>query len=281
MPRLERRAAHVVGAADLIAGYQVWLAVDRHGSRAYRNAAGAFLGRWPDPAGFADEPLATQVSVTVSQRPFVTYLMVTGRLRPGYDYLARKIGGLLAQAGRGPLAADLASFTAAATDPDYSGHSTRCSAGRIIVRLLIQTGRPLPKCPQATSTNWPPRCADATTRPANPPPGPTTAPSSAQRTACCFTSACSTLHPRTRGNTPACAATTASVPEPLRTLFLDYCTQVATIKGIASHLARFGRFLASYDPRVTDLSMLDRPTIEGWLASLAGERHPDGTAMSI
>ncbi|HVB42576.1 MAG TPA: hypothetical protein VNF47_07685 [Streptosporangiaceae bacterium] len=55
----------------------------------------------------------------------------------------RKLGGLLARARRGPLAADLTRFTAAATDLDYSGHIVRRSAERVVLRLLIQTGRPL------------------------------------------------------------------------------------------------------------------------------------------
>ena len=101
MPRGERRAAHIPGAAELVADYEAWLAVDGRGSLSYRNAAWSFLARWPDPAGFAAETLAVQQSLGVAQRPFVTYLMATRRLRPGYDYLSRKIGGLLAQAGRG------------------------------------------------------------------------------------------------------------------------------------------------------------------------------------
>lgn len=85
MPRIERRAAHVPGAVELVADYEAWLAVDGHGSCSYRNAAWSFLSRWPDPARFADEPLEVQSSLGVAQRPFVTYLMATGRLRPGYD----------------------------------------------------------------------------------------------------------------------------------------------------------------------------------------------------
>ncbi|MGV1050500.1 MAG: integrase, partial [Solirubrobacterales bacterium] len=112
----------MAGAADLVAEYAAWLAVEGRGSVCYRNAAWAFLGRWPDPAGFATEPLTGQLALGASLRPFVTFLMLTGRLRPGYDYLAhRKIGGLLARAGRGRLADDVTTFTAAATDLDYSG----------------------------------------------------------------------------------------------------------------------------------------------------------------
>ncbi len=131
------------GAAELVADYEAWLAVDGHGSLSYRNAVWSFLARWPDPAGFADEPLEVQQSLGVAQRPFVTYLMATGRLRPGYGYLTRKIGGLLTQAGRGPLAGEITTFTTAATELDYSRHTVRCVTERVIVRLLIQTGRPL------------------------------------------------------------------------------------------------------------------------------------------
>ena len=144
MAGAERRAAAVPGAAALVADYTGWLAGDGRGSRCYRDAAWAFLGRWPDPAAFAAEPLEAQLAVSTAQRPFLTYLMLHGRCRPGYPYLAhRKIGGLLAAAGRSPLAADLATFTAAATDLDYSGHIVKRAAERVVVRLLIQTGRPL------------------------------------------------------------------------------------------------------------------------------------------
>ena len=98
------------GAAELVAGYEAWLAVDGHGSTSYRNAAWSFLARWPDPAAFADETLAVQESLGVAQRPFVTYLMATCRLHPGYDYLTRKIGGLLTLASRGPLAGDISAL---------------------------------------------------------------------------------------------------------------------------------------------------------------------------
>ena len=60
--------------------------------------------------------------------------MLHGRCRPGFDYLAhRKIGGLLAAAGRSPLAGDLARFTAAATDLDYSDQSIKRAAERVVV----------------------------------------------------------------------------------------------------------------------------------------------------
>jgi len=140
----KRRAAAVPRATELVAEYEQWLAADGRGSACYRNAAWAFLGHWPRPTDFAAEPLEEQLALSDSQRPFLTFLMLTGRCQPSYDYLAsRKIGGLLAQATRSPLAADVTTFTTAATDLDYGGHVVKRAAERVAVRLLIGTGRPL------------------------------------------------------------------------------------------------------------------------------------------
>jgi len=289
VPGPERRAAAVAGAAELVADYEKWLAVDGRGSPCYRNAAWAFLARWPQPAGFAAEPLDRQLGLGGSQRPFVTFLMVTGRCRPGYDYLAsRKIGGLLAQAGRGPLAADVTAFTAAATDLDYSAHIVKRAAERVVVRLLIATGRPLRELTASDLAEL----ASAFRRHAQAQ-GNT---SSWANDRVLITTAHRVLFhlgvlndpppdPRRR---PGLSGHYSGVPDPLRTLLLDYCAQAGatraptTMKAIASHLAGFGRFLAACDPQVTDLSLLDRRShIEPWLTVLADARHDDGTAISV
>jgi integrase len=289
VPRLERRAAQVPGAAELVADYQGWLAADGRGSACYVNAAWAFLGRWPDPAGFAAEPLDVQQSLGVAQRPFVTFLMLTGRLRPGYDYLAhRKIGGLLTQARRSRFAGDVARFATAATDLDYGGHIVKRAAERVVVRLLIQAGRPLHELTIAdldelaaalrhrgeakgNRSNW---VNDRSLVYA------------AHRVL--FHLGVLDAPPADPRRRPGLAGHYSGVPKPLREVLLAYCTQAAatrapaTMKAIASNLAGFGRFLARLDPAVTDLATLDRRThIEPWLAALATAHHPDGTAMSV
>lgn len=287
MPRLERRAAQVPGAADLVADYEAWLAVDGHGSVSYRNAAWSFLARWPDPSRFAEEPLAAQQSLGVAQRPFVTYLMATGRLRPGYDYLTRKIGGLLAQAGRGPVAGEITTFTTAATELDYSAHTVRCVTERVIVRLLIQTGRPLAQLNAADLDQL--AAAMRRRSQANGKPAAWTADRAMISTAHRVLFHVGILDdppvdPRCR---PGLHGRCRGVDEPLRTMFLDYCTQAAatrasaTVKAIAGHLANFGRFLTDCDPPVTDLALLDRSTVEAWLAALAAARLREGNPMSI
>jgi integrase len=289
VPGPDRRAARAPGAADLVADYERWLAADGRGSACYVNAAWAFLAHWPDPAAFAAEPLARQLALVASQRPFVTFLMLTGRLRPGYDYLAhRKIGGLLVQARRGVFAGDIARFATAATDLDYGGHIVKRTTERVVLRLLIQTGRPLDELVVADVDEL----AGAFRRRAE---AKGNRSSWVNDRSLVYAAHRVLFHlgvldtpPEDPRRRPGLVGHYSGVDEPLRTLFLDYCDQAAatrapaTVKAIASHLAGFGRFLASLDPPVTDLAVLDRRThIEAWLAALGTAQHDDGTAMSV
>src|SRR5271166_61759 len=266
VPGPDRRAARAPGAADLVADYERWLAAEGRGSACYVNAAWAFLGHWPDPAAFAAEPLARQLALVASQRPFVTFLMLTGRLRPGYDYLAhRKIGGLLVQARRGVFAGDIARFATAATDLDYGGHIVKRASERVVLRVLIQTGRPLDEVVVADVDELAAafrRCAEAKGNRS----------SWVNDRSLVYAAHRVLFHlgvldtpPEDPRRRPGLAGHYGGVDEPLRSLFLDYCDQAAatrapaTVKAIASHLAGFGRFLAS----------------------LAAAHHPDDTAMSV
>jgi integrase len=273
----------------LVAEFESWLAADGRGSRCYRDAAWAFLGRWNDPAAFAAEPLQRQLALLAPQRAFVTFLMLTGRLRPGYDFLAhRKLGGLLARGRRGPFAADLTRFTTAATDLDYSGHIVKRSAERVALRLLIQTGRRLHELRIGDLDELAAACRRS---------GETKGNHSGWRSDRELVFATHQVlfhlgifdtppdHPLRRDGLDGYCS---KVPEPLRTLFLDYCAQAAatraptTVKSIAGHLGAFGRFLASLDPPVTDLASLDRHAhIEPWLAALAQARRADGVPISV
>ncbi len=273
------------GAARLVTDYEHWLAQDGHGSLSYRNAAWSFLARWPDLAAFAYEPLEVQEGLGVAQRPFVTYLMATGRLRPGYDYLTCKIVGLLAHTGRGPMAGEVAEFTAAATDLDYSPRTVRCAAERVIVRLLIQTGRPL----RNLTVDDLDQLAAAMRRRADGRPAAWAADramiGTAQRVL--FHLGIIDTRPADPRSRPGPEGLLIGVPDPLRTVLADYCTQAAathapaTVKAIAGHLGAFARFLTACDPPVTDLARLDRSTMETWLAALAATRCRGGGPMSV
>ena len=213
--------------------------------------------------------------------------MLTGRLRPGYDYLAhRKIGGLLAQAGRSPLAGDVTRFAAGATDLDYGGHVIKRVTERVIIRILIQTGKSLDQLGAADLDHLVAAMRRYGTVKGN-------RTGWANDRGLVLTGHRVLFHlgvlpapPEDPRRRPGRAGHYSGVPESLRGVFLAYCAQRAatharsTVKGTASHLAGFGRFLASLDPPLVDLRELDRATIEAWLSSLAGPRA-DGTVSSI
>jgi site-specific recombinase XerD len=198
------------------------------------------------------------------------------------------LGGLLARGRRGPFAADLTRFTTAATDLDYSGHIVKRSAERVALRLLIQTGRRLHELRIGDLDELAAACRRS---------GETKGNHSGWRSDRELVFATHQVlfhlgifdtppdHPLRRDGLDGYCS---KVPEPLRTLFLDYCAQAAatraptTVKSIAGHLGAFGRFLASLDPPVTDLASLDRHAhIEPWLAALAQARRADGVPISV
>src|SRR5204863_518920 len=75
-------------------------------------------------------------------RPFITFLMVTRRLRPGWDYLtARKLSSFWRELDGSVLQPDLDQFMAMARQLGFTDRVASAVASQIIARLLIQTGR--------------------------------------------------------------------------------------------------------------------------------------------
>ena len=108
------------------------------------SAARTFLRRWPDPQRWAGEPLEARLTVSHPTRSFVTFLMLAGHLRPGYDYLIRrKLAVFWRHLPPGPLAEDLARFLGAAQELGFTERTRSAAASQVIGRLLIQTGRRL------------------------------------------------------------------------------------------------------------------------------------------
>jgi integrase len=108
------------------------------------SAARTFLRRWPDPQAWAGEPVEARLTVSHPTRSFVTFLMLAGHLRPGYDYLIRrKLAVFWRHLPPGPLAEDLARFLGAAQELGFTERTRSAAASQVIGRLLIQTGRRL------------------------------------------------------------------------------------------------------------------------------------------
>jgi len=131
-------------AGALYAGYLDWLQGRGAGNHSFFVGAKNFLRRFPDPQAFAAEPLRARLAEGGNVRPLLTYLMLHGHLRPGYDYLLeRKLHSVLREAPASPVGPDLARFTAAAERIGYSPRARAGMASEVAARLLIQTGRPL------------------------------------------------------------------------------------------------------------------------------------------
>lgn len=129
---------------DLLGGYLAALAARGAGNRSFHGAARAFLARWPDPQAWAEQPLSVRLSAGSAVRPLLNHLMVTGLLRPGYDWLLeRKLPALPREAAASPLTLDLDRFLSAATELGYTRKVAAGLASQVAVRLLIQTGRRL------------------------------------------------------------------------------------------------------------------------------------------
>lgn len=130
--------------ADLLTDYDAHCTRLGLTSRNLRSAARTFLRCWPDPQQWAGEPLQTRLSASHTTRCFVTFLMLAGHLRPGYDYLiCRKLSVFWRHMPPGLLAQDLARFLGAAEELGFTERTRSASASQVIGRLLIQTGRRL------------------------------------------------------------------------------------------------------------------------------------------
>src|SRR6202042_3814546 len=125
----------------LLAAYREHLKRTGRGNASYWRAARDFFSRWPDPAMWAAEPLDLRLSASSAHRPLITFLMLHGHLRPGYDYLLeRKISSLWRELDACPLGADLARFRESAAGLGFSDRVRTAAASQVPARLLIQTG---------------------------------------------------------------------------------------------------------------------------------------------
>ena len=258
---------------DLANQYAAQLSCTGMARTAYLAAARQFLLRWPDPQGWAAEPLGRRLAASSHLRPFLLFLMLQGYLHPGYDYLvSRKLVNFWREAAGSPLWPDLERFCQAAQAIGYSSGMAVRVASQSVGRMLIQTGRHLEGLALADFQELAGACAerDSTAggwRHYH------AALSAAQRVLF-HLGVVEELpppweHPKSFEERMSC------VHPQLQASFVAYLERKSgtcnakTVTGLATRLAHFGQFLGQADPSLTSLRALDRRRhIEPYLNSL-------------
>jgi integrase len=259
----------------LLAGYRRHLDRTGRGNASYWQAARVFFSRWPDPAMWAAEPLETRLSAGPATRPLITFLLLHGHLRPGYDYLLeRKFSTLWRELEGSPLAGDLARFLDAAQQLGFSERHRVATASQATARLLIQAGRSMDDLTTADLDEFAAACRDREQRTGDsqhhyamalqhaqrvlfhlqvlpePPPRP---------------GGQASLPGRMAGITPGIADALVAYLE----LKKATCTP-RTVSSLATRVMHFGRFLTETDPSLTTLARLGRQRhIEPYLTSVS------------
>ena len=271
--------------AELFAAFCAHLKATGRRHVFYQDAARRFLVRWPGIAAWASRPLADRLGGDVHQRPFVMFLMLHGHLHPGYDFLLarRKLPSLWREMPLSPMTADVERFTSAAGELGFTGHGAAGIASQVIVRLLIQTGRPLGELRAEDFTEFAAACQERE-----------------RRSGIGWRHYCGAIHaarqvlfhlgvldsppPSTlRQLRQSFEQRMADVPATLRPSFVAYLDRLTatharqTVTGTATRLAHFGRHLAAVDPGITSLAQLERQRhIETYLTAVAGARSSRG-----
>jgi integrase len=269
--------------AALLDAYQAHLERSGRGNSAYASAARTFLARWPKPQAWAALPLAERLGAGKQTRPLVTFLMVAGHLRPGYDYLVcRKFSSIWREVTQSRLGADLDRFMDAAAELGFSQRVATAVASHVVARLLIQAGRGLGELQAADLAELAAACRQRGKG---------------------WRSYRSALHstrrilfhlgildqpPPPHHVRDPLEARMAGVAAPLRARFVAYLErkQVTckphTVSGIATRLAHFGGFLAEVDPALGSLGELDRCRhVEPYLVALTTATSRGGGRLSV
>jgi integrase len=272
--------------ASILAAYYAHRARSGRGNILCHRAARSFLCCWPDVQDWAGLPLRRRLAADHNTRPFITFLMVSRRLRPGWDYLvARKLSSFWRDLDGSALQPDLDKFMAAARELGFSQRVASAVASQIIARLLIQTGRDLGELTERDLTDLADACRARQAA---------TGRGWKHYRSALHTARQALFHLQVL-DSPAPPAQVmlpletrmAGVAGPLRGSFVAYLRRKSatcrpkTVSAIATRLAHFGRFLAETDPALESLAQLDRRAhIEPYLAAMTAAVVP-GTGQPI
>jgi len=259
--------------AEVLAAYHAHQARTGRGNTAFTYWAKAFLRAWPHVRDWEDEPLAVQLSANSGTRPFITFLLVTGRLHPGWEYLVhRKFSSIWRDVPGTLIGQDLDAFLGAACSCGYSQRVASAMASQVIARVLFATGKSLADLTHddfndlaaagaarqaATGRTWKHYRATAT----------------GAKTVLFHMQVLPALPPSFEQRWPF-ARRLAHVPEPMHAILVRYLQhksvtcRPATVSSLATRLAAFGAYLAGTDPDATPATLDRCQHIEPWLASL-------------
>jgi site-specific recombinase XerD len=257
-------------AVDIYDSYLVWLKFRGVGNPTFFSGARGFLVRHPDPQTWAGLPLASRLAAGTQLLPFLNFLMLHGRLRPGYDYLLeRRLRSVLREAPLSPLGGDIARFLSAAEQLGYSARVRRGMASEVAARVLIQSGRRLADISDHDIAEFEAAIGDREARNGR----------AYQHYRHALHASRVVIYHLGGPTEPAPRSTLGrwswhrhldGVNDGLRALMVAYLERCAatlartTVSGTASELAHFGRFLAHADPG------LDRRRhIEPYLSAVA------------
>jgi integrase len=271
----------------LLEAYLSHLAATGRGNLSYERAARRFLRAWPDPQDWAATPLPQRLAADSATRPVITFLMLHGRLRPGYDYLlSRKLSPIWREIRTSPLRAGIDRFLEGAEQLGFTARTRLATGSQVPARLLIQTGRPITALTLEDLEEFGAACRRRE-----------------QATGVShrhYLSSISTAHmvlfhlgvldspPRSGGPVPY-QERLAEVAAPLRAELVGYLERKRatcdrkTVSAMATRLKHFGVFLTETDPALTSVRDLDRRRhVEPFLASLVDAvSGKDGAPISI
>jgi len=258
---------------DWHAAYLANLALTGRGNTSYSQAAKGFFRRWPEPQAWAGESLEVRLSAGSATRPIITFLMLHGGLRPGYDYLLeRKLSPIWREINTSPLAADLDRFLTAAAELGFTERVRFATGSQVPVRLLIQAGRPLSGLTVADLAEFTTACRERERRTGKGHHHYLSAISNTQRVL--FHLGVLDQLPRSGGPVPL-TERLADVSPPIQATMIAYLDRKRatcrpkTVSSIATRLTHFGVFLADTDPGLESVAALDRCRhIEPYLTSL-------------
>lgn len=272
--------------AQVLAAYHAHQGMTGRGNSAFTTAARSFLRRWPAVQAWAEEPLHVQLAANTATHPFITFLLVTGRLHPDWEYLVhRKFSSLWRDLPGTVIGADIEEFITAARTVGYSERVASAMASQVMARILFATGKRLHEVThddfdaltvagtarqQATGRTWKHYRAAAT----------------ATKTVLYHHGILPALPEPWQQRLPF-ARRVAGVPEPMHSILVRYLERksvtckATTVSCLATRLAHFGTVIAAIAPDATPAMLTRTGHIEPWMHALTrAENTKSGGVLS-